>query len=191
MVPGLRVRVARLVGVAGAEVVGAAVEVVGAGTGLRRHHGGNGLAQLGVEVLGGDLGLRHRIHGGIDDDDSQDRVLVVGAVQLEGGSAEGLAVDLNLLRSLRILIGRVGPAQLSGRRATRSCRLVKFWSPTGRLDTCCWSKTVATSARSVFSSGCWSAFTCHRFSGAAHVHGGVDARRGIGLHLRCPWSQMS
>ena len=41
----------------------------------------------------------------------QNRVLVVGAVQLECSSAEGLSVNLNLFRSLRVFIGGVGPSQ--------------------------------------------------------------------------------
>ena len=92
------------------------MELVGARTGLGGNHRGDGLAQLGVEVLRGDLGLSHRIHCRIDDDDAQNRILVVGAVQLEGGSAEGLAVNLNLFGTLGIFIGRVGPAQNLGAR---------------------------------------------------------------------------
>ena len=92
------------------------MEVVGAGTGLGGNYRGNSLAQLGVEVLRGDLGFSDRVHGGVDDDDAQNRILVIGAVQLEGGSAEGLAVHLNLLGALRVFIGRVGPAQKLGAR---------------------------------------------------------------------------
>src|SRR5579863_7517618 len=58
---GLRIGVACEVGVARTEVVRAAVEFVGAGTGLGSHDGGDSLAEFGVIVLGGDLSFSHRI----------------------------------------------------------------------------------------------------------------------------------
>ena len=88
------------------------MEVVGARLGLRRHHGRHGLAELGVEVLRCDLRLGDRVQRRIHDDDAQDRILIVCAVQLESGAAESLAINLDLLAGLRILIGGVAPAQL-------------------------------------------------------------------------------
>src|SRR6202041_2111949 len=72
--------------------------------GLRGHDGGYGFAQFGVEVLCGDLGFSDRVHRRVDDDNTEDGIFVVGAVQLIGDAAEGLAVDLNLLGSLRVFI---------------------------------------------------------------------------------------
>ena len=92
------------------------MEIVGARTGLRGHDSRHGLAQLGIVVLRGDLGFGYRIHWRIDDDDSENRILVVGAVQFEGCSAECLAVHLNLLRCLRVFIGGVRPAENLGAR---------------------------------------------------------------------------
>jgi len=123
----------------------ASVELVGARTGLavtpRRRP-----CQLGVEVLRGDLGLSHRIHCRIDDDDARiGSWLSVRPARRR--FREGLAVNLNLFGTLGIFIGRVGPAQNLGARQ-QQLQVGKFWSPTGRLETCCWSKTVETSARS-------------------------------------------
>ncbi len=50
--------------------------------------------------------------GGIDDDDAEDGILVIGSVQLEGDAAEGLSVHLDLLAALRIFICGVAPAEL-------------------------------------------------------------------------------
>lgn len=108
---GLVVGIARRVGVAGAEIVNVAVELIGAGARLRGHDRRDGLALFSVVVLGGDLDFGHRIGGGVDHDNAQNWVLVVGPIQLVGHAAEGLAVNLNLLRCLGIFIGRVGPAQ--------------------------------------------------------------------------------
>ena len=92
------------------------MEVVGAGLGLGSDNSRYGLAQLGIEVLRGDLGFCNCIECRVDDDDAQNRILVIGTVQFEGGSAEGLAVYLNLLRTLRVFIGSVGPAKELGAR---------------------------------------------------------------------------
>jgi hypothetical protein len=108
------VGIAGVVGIAGAEVIRAAVVVVGSGAGLCGDDRGDSLAEFGVEVLGGDLGFGHRIHCGVNDDDSEDGILVVSAVEFEGGPAECLAVDLNLLGTLRVFVGSVGPAKKLG-----------------------------------------------------------------------------
>ena len=92
----LGVRIAGKVGVTGPPVVCAAMEAVGSRTGLRSDDGRDSLAELGIEVLRGDLGLGHCIRRRVDNNDSENRVLVVGAVQLEGRSTERLAVNLDL-----------------------------------------------------------------------------------------------
>ena len=48
----------------------------------------------------------------VDDDDAENRVAVLGAVELIAGAAEVLAVDLRLRRPLRVLRRRVLPAHL-------------------------------------------------------------------------------
>ena len=69
-----------------------------------------GLAEFGVVVLKGDLGFLNGVEVRVHDDDSQNGILVVGAIQLEGGAAEVLAVNEDLLRALRILGRGVAPA---------------------------------------------------------------------------------
>jgi len=103
-----------LVRIALAVVKGAAVEAVGSRLGLRRHDRGDSLAQLRVKILGGDLGFGNSVERRVDDDDAEDRVLIVRSIQHEGDATERLAVDLDLLAGLRIFIRRVAPAQLLG-----------------------------------------------------------------------------
>src|SRR5258708_21639885 len=54
-----------------------------AGLSLRCHHSANGLAELRVVVLLGNLNFLNGLEIGINDDNSKDRVLVVGTVQLK------------------------------------------------------------------------------------------------------------
>ena len=91
---GLRERIARLQAFVLEELEHAAVELLRARLGLHGDDAGGRLAELGVVVLRGDLGLADRLEGGIDDDDAEDRVAVLGAVELIAGAAEVLAVDL-------------------------------------------------------------------------------------------------
>ena len=132
-------RIARQIRVAPPIVEGAAMEVVGARLGLRRHHGRYSLAELSVEVLRCDLRLSDRVERRIHNDDAQNRILIVRAVQFERGATESLAIDLNLLARLRVLVGCVAPAQLlcarkeqlqagkvaPGDRQIRNCLLVE------------------------------------------------------------------
>src|SRR3984957_7022032 len=107
----LREGIAGQVGIPGAEVIRRAMEVVRSRLGLHGLNSGNSFAQLGVEVLRGDLGVGDGIKLRIHDDDTQNGILVVSAVQLVRHAAKGLSVDLNLARCLRVFIGRVGPAK--------------------------------------------------------------------------------
>src|SRR5262249_3307694 len=50
-------------------------------------------------------------------DDSENRITVIGAIQLIGCSAEMLAVDLNLKRPLRVFARGMVPAGAAARRA--------------------------------------------------------------------------
>ena len=110
----LREWVASIVRIAGTEVIRAAVEGVGARSRLGGNNSRYSLAQLSIEVLRGDLGLGDRIHCWVDDDDSQNRILVISSVQFECGPAKGLAVHLNLLGTLWVFIGCVRPPKKLG-----------------------------------------------------------------------------
>ena len=112
----LREGIPRLELVALEELEGAAVELVRSGTGQDRDHPRDRLPELGVVVLGGDLGLADRLQRGVDHDDAEDRVAVVGAVELVPGSAEVLAVHHGLDGALRVLGGCVLPGLLLGSR---------------------------------------------------------------------------
>ena len=74
------------------------------------HDSRHSLAELGIVVLGCDLGFFDRIQARIHDDDPENRILVVGAIQVVTGAAEVLAVHKDLLAALRILGGRVAPS---------------------------------------------------------------------------------
>src|ERR1700722_5479464 len=93
---GHREGITRQVGIAFAIVEESSVEGIGARFSLDSLYRGDGLAKLRVEVLGGDLGLRHRLVVGINDDDAENGILIVGAVQRIVHAAEGLTIDLNL-----------------------------------------------------------------------------------------------
>ncbi len=71
-------------------------KLVRARTGLRSHDRRDSFAELGIEVLRGDLGFGYSIGSRVDNNNSKNRVLVVGAIQLERSSAEGLPVNLDL-----------------------------------------------------------------------------------------------
>src|ERR1019366_5607456 len=86
------------------------VDVVAARLGLHGDVSGDRLAHFSVVLLECDLGFRYSVKIRIDDNDAQNRVLVVGAVQLEVGSAEVLAVDEKLLAALRVFRRRVAPS---------------------------------------------------------------------------------
>ena len=62
----------------------------------------SGITKLSVIVLAGDLGFAHGVDGGVDHDDAQNRILVIGSVQNISGRPKVLAIDLNLNAALRI-----------------------------------------------------------------------------------------
>ena len=107
----------REVCVALAVVESRAVEAVGSGLGLGCDDRRDRLAELGVEVLRGDLRLRERVRIWVDDDNSENRILIIGSIKLEGDAGKGLSVDFDLLRPLRIFAGSVAPTQAAARRA--------------------------------------------------------------------------
>src|ERR1700691_5239783 len=105
-------RVTRQVGVAFTIVEESSVEGIGARFGLHRLHRGDSLPELSVKILGGDLGFRHGLVVWIDDNDAENGILIVRAVQGIVHAAERLAINLNLLGTLWVLVGRVGPTKL-------------------------------------------------------------------------------
>ena len=62
-------------------------------------------------MLRRDFGLGQRVRIRVDDDDAEDWILIVGSIQLERDPGKRLAIHLNLLGSLRIFTGSVGPPQ--------------------------------------------------------------------------------
>src|SRR5712691_11104501 len=90
--------------------VASPVEFVAPGLGLSSHDASQGFAELSVVVLGCDFGLGHRIQTGVHNNDTENRILVIGAVQLVSRATEVLAVHEDLLAALRILRGGVAPA---------------------------------------------------------------------------------
>src|SRR5258708_3528164 len=88
----LRERVAGKIGVGALEIECRTVNFVGARLGLGSHDGANGLSKFGVVVLGSNLHFVNRIEIWIDDDNSEDGILIVRAVQFEASSGEMLSV---------------------------------------------------------------------------------------------------
>ena len=89
--------------IAAAEAENAAVEIIAPRFSLGRHYAGYRFAEFSVVILGSDLCLGDRIEIGIDNDNAQNWVLVIGSIQLVCSTAEMLAVDENLLAALWIL----------------------------------------------------------------------------------------
>ena len=77
----LRERIARLHLVVAQELERAAVNLVGAGLGLRADHAGAGDAEFGVVIRGRDLRFGHRFQRRVDDDPAEHGVVIVGAVE--------------------------------------------------------------------------------------------------------------
>src|SRR3989441_442879 len=87
------------------ELEEAAVIFVGARFGFDLNDRAAGLRVLGVVVAGGVLEFAHRIDGRVDNDDAEDRIVVVGAVNHEVRGAEVLPVVIDLNAALRIFAG--------------------------------------------------------------------------------------
>src|SRR5207253_1479361 len=102
-------RIACLESVAAAKAEGGPVEAVATGFRLRCDNPGNRLPKLCVVVLAGDLGFGYGIERRIDHDNPEDRVAIVGPIQLEASTTKGLAVDFGLQAVLRIFAGGVCP----------------------------------------------------------------------------------
>ena len=92
----LREGITRLEPVVLVELEHAAEQRVSAGLRLHGHDTGRRLAKLRVVVLRGDLRLTNRLERGVDDDDAQDRIAVLRAIELVPGAAEVLPIDHGL-----------------------------------------------------------------------------------------------
>ena len=92
----LRKGIARKIGVGALEIEERPVKFVGARLGLGSHDGPDGLAEFGVVVLRSNLHFVNGIEVRIDDDDAEDGILVIGAVQFEAGSCEMLTIRQDL-----------------------------------------------------------------------------------------------
>ena len=79
-----------------------AVQLVGAGLGLRAYHRRGRGAEFGVVIGRGDLGFRHGFERRIDHDPAEHGVVVVGSVQQVRDAREALPVHLQPVRSLRV-----------------------------------------------------------------------------------------
>ena len=91
------------------EIETAAMEFVAAGLDLNGDVTGDGLTDFRVEVLVSNFGFLNGIEVRIHDDNSENGILVIGAVELKGRAAEVLAVDHNLLPALRVFRSGVAP----------------------------------------------------------------------------------
>ena len=89
------------------------MEGVAARLGLRRHDSTQRLAELGVVILSCDFRFCHRVQTRVDDDDPQNRILIVGAVQFITSTAEMLAIHEDLLAALGIFRSSVTPSLVS------------------------------------------------------------------------------
>src|SRR5690349_13869556 len=86
------------------------MEIIGTGLGLNLNQTSDGLTGLGVVILESNLGFADGVEVGIDNDNAENWILVIGAVELKVGSREVLAIDENLAAALGIFSGRVAPA---------------------------------------------------------------------------------
>ncbi len=73
------------------------VEAIAARLGLRCDQTRHRLAKFRVVVLQSDLGFGHCVEIGIDDNDAQDRILVVSSIEFEPGAAEVLPLREDLV----------------------------------------------------------------------------------------------
>ena len=88
------------------------MEVVRARLGLHRDDAGRRLPELRIVVLRRDLRFADRLEVRVDDDDPENRVAVLRAIELIAGAAEALAVHHRLRGTLRVLRRGVLPAEL-------------------------------------------------------------------------------
>ena len=128
------------------------MELVRARLGLHGDDTRRRLPELGVVVLRGDLRLADRLEVGVDDDDAEDRVAVLGAVELIARAAEVLAVDLVWIEPCGFSLAACCQPSCWVPGVSRM-NLVKLRSRTGSSVICSVVERVATSARSVLRSG--------------------------------------
>src|ERR1700693_4610249 len=95
--------IARLQGIRAPILEGRPVEAIAARSGLSCYQPGDGLAEFGIIILRRDFLFRNCVQVRINHSNSDDRILVVGSVQLVAGSKWQLPIHLDLLTALRVL----------------------------------------------------------------------------------------
>ncbi len=117
---------------------------------------------------------------GIHDDNSKDRILIVGSVQFEGGAAKVLALGEDLQAALRILAWQRGSSPPSFvNPAPSDCRLVKLRFRMGTIL----NVLVVKGGRHVGAVGLQLGSLCGDFDGfgrSADLELAVHARAGVG-----------
>jgi hypothetical protein len=88
------------------------METIRSRPGLRRYHARDGPTEFRGVVLRCDLHFGNCVQIWIDHSDTDDRILVVCAVQFVSGRERQLAVHFNLLALLRVLILPYAPADV-------------------------------------------------------------------------------
>lgn len=88
------------------------MKCVGAGLGRIRHDAAAGVPEFGIVILRGLFHFVHGVHGRVNQDFTEDGVLICRPIQFESSSTESLPVDLNLLSALRVLGVVLVPAEL-------------------------------------------------------------------------------
>src|SRR5258708_21378772 len=111
---GLKLRkgIARLGRVGEAKPEGAAVEVICTRFCLCSYNSCYRFSKFGIVILSSKLSLGYSVEVWVNDDNAENRILIVSAVQFISGSTEVLSLNENLLAALRILGRSVTPRKL-------------------------------------------------------------------------------
>ena len=88
------------------------MQVVGTRLRLHRYQSSDRFTELSVVVGSSDLRFCNGVDVRIDDDDSQDWILIIRTVEFVASAAEMLPVHHNLLAALGVFRGGVAPTQV-------------------------------------------------------------------------------
>ena len=86
------------------------MQIIAARLGLDRNQAGDSLAEFRVIILQRNLGLLNCLQVRVDDNDPENRILIVRAVQFKTRATEVLTVHENLLATLWVFGRSVAPA---------------------------------------------------------------------------------
>ena len=185
----LVVWIPRLGGISSPVVKQVTVNAVCARLGLGRNYGRHRLTELGIIVLSRDLSFRHCIERRIDDDLTQDGVLVGSSVQFVRNSREVLSVNLDSGAALRVFRSVLRPTHHLGSwnqqfeagevaariRQVRNCLFVQYQAHIG---------AVGLELRNLGGNG-------HGFRGGAHFEFHIDLWEKCRRRPECPCSLRS